>query len=181
MSDKRFFDKLAVFDLDDTLYDGNSHLLVLEAYYDTKLFRGLFFRALWKLLPSAQVKILWVLYNKIPNDYIINFEIKFKEKIIRILNKKKKEQFKILIVSTAPNKLIEVAANKLNIEWFHAEKNGKLEVIKKEFMYDYLFVCTDNETDLDILRVANSHVICCKKTHREFFKRNLDAPHFWED
>ena len=57
-------EKLALFDLDDTLLEGNSHIEVLNCYYRTKFFSSIITKIIGKISEKLQLKILYYFYNK---------------------------------------------------------------------------------------------------------------------
>lgn len=171
--DKKFKEKIAVFDLDDTLYIGNSHIEILCKYYRTELFKSIFFKIIGKLFPEFERKILNYLYQKIGVSVKENFTLNFNEDVLNILQEKKREGYLILIVSNAPEELLINAAKNLNVEYLSAPPYLKGDVLKQEYSYKYLFVCTDNKSDLDLLLLSDDAVITCKNRHKPFFEKKL--------
>lgn len=172
-------DKLALFDLDDTLLEGNSHIEILNKYYRTKIFSSIIFKAIGKISEKLQLKILYYFYNKIPNYYVQNFLMPFRKDILNLLREMQKNQFYVCIISNAPIELLRIHANYIKLPFIHAKHYKKYETLKKYFVYNYLFVCTDNISDMDLLKHANDNLICCKKRKRNIFKKSLQKVNFY--
>jgi|GEM_PF-3339333 len=168
-----YVEKLAAFDLDDTLYMGNSHFEILNAYYNTHFFTSVFMRAFGKFFPNTRLKFFNLFYNRIPNEFRHRFLLPYRQDVIRIFNEKKRSGYKMIIVSNAPLDLLMSAARNLNVEYISAETSKKSIAIQERFVFEYLFVCTDNKTDLDIISMANEAVITCRKKDKDFFSRSL--------
>lgn len=169
----KYFDKIAVFDLDDTLYKGNSHIEWLCSYYGTSFFKSLFFRAIGRLAPWLQRYIIWELYERVDDKKKKDFILPFRKPVIDILREKQKEGFHPVIVSNAPLQLLVNAASVLQIEFLSAKVNNKGKQFTSAYRYDELFVCTDNKTDLDLIMIADQAVIPCKKKNCCFFRKRL--------
>ena len=165
--------KLAVFDLDDTLYLGNSHNEILCEYYRTKLFKGLLLKIFFKLLPNIAIKINNYLYSKIPENIKKIFILPFNNDVLRLLEQKRKQKYYILIVSNAPIELIENAAKILNVNYLYAPPYKKEKVLLKLYSYEKLFVCTDNKSDIALLKIADEAMIVCKNKNKKFFVDSL--------
>ena len=58
---------------------------------------------------------------------------------------------------------------KLGVAWMHAAVNGKLEALNSKYTYDKIFVCTDNETDIDLLQNADDATVIITKKTKKFF------------
>jgi hypothetical protein len=169
-------EKLAVFDLDGTLYKCNSHIEILNLKYNTTIFDSKSLNAFGLVFKKTYLKLLHSLYKKIPIDFIEKFNPGFRESAITLLNEKKKAGFHIIIVSNAPAELIKSAANRLNVDWLQAEIGSKHEVVQKNYYFTELFVCTDNISDMSLLDIANERTIfVTNKTKRRFYQRYPQA------
>lgn len=162
-------EKLAVFDLDDTLYVDNSHFVILNTYYCTHFFTSIPIRALGKFLPALRLRIINIFYKRIPCDYRQHFLLPYRQDILTLLKKKEKAGYKAVIVSNAPIDLLRAAALDLHIEYISAEVGRKAISVQKNFSYKHLFVCTDNKTDIDLLSIADEAIITCRKKDEAFF------------
>lgn len=172
---KKHFDKLAIFDLDGTLYACNSHIEFLNQNYHIKIFNSKLMKLLGLIVPRTHLKILYWLYNK-KIKLVDDFMLDFRESAIHILENKREEGFEIVIISNAPKKLIQSAANRLNVNWLRADIGEKDKVLIRNYNYKYLYVCTDNLTDINLLDLADSKTIyITNKTKKIFLKKYPDA------
>jgi len=167
------YKKIAIFDLDGTLYKDNSHIDILNCYYKTNFFNSFLFKILGKLFPKVQLLIMNRLYEKIPMNVKKSHVCAFSTKVVGILKKKVKEGFYPIILSSAPLELIETAASKLKVDFYKCTSGEKHIVLGEKYIYDYLFVCTDNKTDINLLKIADEAVITAKKENHGYFKKKL--------
>lgn len=172
-------DKLAVFDLDDTLYISNSHIEILCKFYNNEFCKSWMFKVIGKVLPLLQRWGMYYFYNRIPSEYKKNFILPFNKNVINLLEKKRLEGFHTIIISNAPLELIENAAKELKLNYIQAKPYKKASVLKDKYhIIQEIFVCTDNKSDIDILKVADSAVITCKHKNIDFFKERLKGRNF---
>lgn len=165
---KTHFESVSVFDLDGTLYYKNSHLEILHCYFRTKIFESFPMKAIGKLWLSGYMRILNFAYGKIPLSYRNNFLLDFRPEILSILNSRRTVS-KVLILSNGPKEIINNAARSLNVVGLQAPIGRKLDVLNNYCSYTHLFACTDNPTDMDILKAAEKRVILISpKTKRKF-------------
>lgn len=159
--------KLAVFDLDGTLYKVNSHIEVLNMFYKGR-YRTFFFR-LWALFfPNAYQKHINKAFSKIDQDFIESVYFERRESAINLLKLRINEGFYPVIVSNAPVEIVELAGKYFNIDFRRTDIAMK-HLALNDFEYKELFVCTDNVTDLDILSVADFSVIYVKESRKKEF------------
>lgn len=161
--------KIAVFDLDGTLWKYNSHIEILNAFYNTRFFSSVCYRALNKFFKKRTYAYICAAYKKIPRDYALNFNLPFDEEKISLLKKKQRQGFFALIVSNAPYELCAGAAKRLGVAFLTAPVGHKLEALNASYSYDELFVCTDNIDDVDIIEAASEKSIVLTKYNRAFF------------
>ena len=165
--------KLAVFDLDDTLYDGNSHFMLLNAHYKTTFFTSIFMRILGRVLPSIRMLICNYCYYRIAEGVRKNFALPYRSDVMEVLRKKQQEGWTAVIVSNAPDDLLQGAAARLHLQALRAGFHQKAEVVRDCFEYENIFVCTDNKTDIDLLELADEAVITCRSKDNEYFTKRL--------
>ena len=165
--------KLAVFDLDDTLYDGNSHFMLLNAYYKTTFFTSIFMRILGRLLPGVRMLICDYFYYRIAGSIRRNFSLPYRPDVMQLLHKKQQGGWTAVIVSNAPDDLLQGAAARLKLQALRAGFNQKARVVRDCFEYEEIFVCTDNKTDIDLLELADEAVITCRSRDNEYFTKRL--------
>nr|WP_318717326.1 HAD family hydrolase [uncultured Treponema sp.] len=155
-----YIPKIAVFDLDGTLWKVNSHHELLNLYYKTHFFSSFSYRVLFRLFPFLMKKIRNLFFEKIPDDFINSVNFDFTDEIVDMLNTKKSSGFKILIISNAPRELIiSNAAKRLNCDYLCALAGEKLKILNLNYKYSELFVCTDNPTDLDLISSATKYFL----------------------
>jgi len=169
----RKVEKLAIFDLDDTLYQGNSHFEILNEYYHTRVFTGIFIRALGKLFPAFRLRLINIFYEHIPIEQRQKFLLPYRQDVLQLLCAKQAEGYEAIIVSNAPKDLLLSAAQDLGLQYISARAHEKAKTICNEIKYNHLFVCTDNKTDTDLLNIADEAVITCKNKHKEYFVKKL--------
>lgn len=166
-------EKIAVFDLDDTLYSGNSHFAILNHYYNTKFFTSISARFLGKFFPALHLKVAYYFYHRIPQADKCKFKLPYRIDVLNLFKQKQQAGYHVVIVSNAPQELLKTAADELDAEWLKAGIGGKADCLKNNYVFGTLFVCTDNKTDLDLLNIADEAVITCPMRHRNFFNAKL--------
>ncbi|WP_373076707.1 HAD family hydrolase [Fusobacterium mortiferum] len=163
--------KVAIFDLDGTLYLKNSHIEILTEYYNTKFYKSIFFKIFYYIFPNKAQNLLNNRYNKIPDIYKKNFILPFRKSALCLFGELKNKGYEIIIISNAPIELIANAAKRLKVDFKRAEIGKKhLELGRN---VDELIVCTDNLTDLELLKKAKYRYIYVNKKTSKFFKKNL--------
>lgn len=165
--------KLAVFDLDDTIYDGNSHFMLLNMYYNTSFFTSIPIRILGRFFPKLRMLICNKFYSYVPLNVRKTYELPYRDDVMNLFHQKQNEGWMIVIASNAPDDLLQNAANHLNVRAFRADFSQKATVISENFNYRKLFVCTDNKTDIDLLQLADEAVITCKEKDIPYFENKL--------
>lgn len=170
---KKQIEKLAVFDLDDTLYTKNSHYSILHEYYHTNFFYSILFRALNRFFPKIAMDLAYWLYNRIPEDIKENFSLPFRPDVMDLLMQKQYEGYYPIILSNAPIELLKHASELLNLEYYRADAYEKATMLQKCFDYDYLFVCTDNKSDANLIDIADEAILTCKPRIKPFFIKRL--------
>ena len=175
---KEKVEKLAIFDLDDTIYDGNSHFALLNHYYNTCIFTSIFMKVIGKICPYFHMKICYWAYNRIPQNIRRNFVLPYRQRIIKLMNEKRHEGYHLVIVSNAPEELLQAASRRLNVLAVGAEFGKKSKVVKERYCYQKVFVCTDNKTDIDLLQLSDEAVITCKRKNREYFLKRLKGKNY---
>ena len=170
-----FHNKIAIFDLDDTLYDGNSHIEWLCYYYNTSFFKSIIFRAIGKVFPLIHDYIIWKLYELVDDYKKTDFSLPFRQPILKLLREKKEEGFFIVVVSNAPTQLLKNAAQILQVDYLRTEVGEKSLIFQNNYQYKELLVCTDNKTDIDLLLLANFAIITCKRKNQRYFEKRLNT------
>ena len=175
---RRYCEKIAVFDLDGTLYKDNSHIEILCSYYETNFFKRVPFIALGKISSKIQLKIMNLMYERIPCEIREKFILQFSPMVLKILKEKIDKGYFPLILSSAPFDLIKSAADCLKIEFYQCVAGKKSDALLQRFRFNQLFVCTDNRTDLELINLADEAVITAKKKHRDFFVKKIKGGNY---
>ncbi|MBD5399978.1 MAG: hypothetical protein HDR56_05575 [Treponema sp.] len=161
--------KIAIFDLDGTLWNMNSHIMVLNSYFNTKFYTSVFYKGLRHFFPKKMYEFICSKYRQIPKEYVLSFEPEFDETILSVLNEKRKLGYFVLILSNAPYEIVFHASERIGIPFLVAPIGGKKEILDKNYSYDFLFVCTDNMEDIDLLKASNERKIIWNKYNSDFF------------
>lgn len=164
-------EKIAVFDLDGTLWKVNSHIEICNSYYRTSFFSSLLYRGIAHFFRRQMMHFLWYCYKKIPKDFSLHFDIPFDENAMQLLKEKQDEGYFCLIVSNAPYEIVFHAAERLNLPFLQAPQYQKKKTVDENYAYSTLFVCTDNIEDLDLVKSADFRKIIFTKYNREKFNR----------
>lgn len=165
-------DKLAIFDLDGTLYKGNSHIEYLSLRYRTMLFKTYIWKLFSWMFPALSMKIIWYLYKN-KKDKAHEFLLPFRKETMEIFDEYKREGWTIAIVSNAPSELLIKPAYILQVNAYRANQNEKLAFVKKKFDYKKLFVCTDNTSDIDLVNGADSARVFYTNRSRRIFESKV--------
>lgn len=165
-------EKLAVFDLDGTLWDKNSHYEILNAYFKTHFFTSLAFRCFNHIFRKLGYAHICKKYEKIPKDFILSFDLPFNEERLRLLREMQDGGYFCIIVTNAPYEIAKRAGERLGIPFIKAPVSGKLVALEKKYAYKKLFVCTDNIEDIDLLSAADFYEIVFTKRNCPFFEKH---------
>lgn len=167
--EKTRYKKVAVFDFDDTLCDGNSHLMILKSYYGTKFYESLFMKAVGKILKKTYQKILDERMKKIPAEFVKEYKFPIKKTAYNYLSEKRMQDYHCIVISFAPIQIIEAIKVQLAVDAYQSPRGEKKRVLDEIAVYDQLFVCTDNIEDCCLLDAAEQKVIYVTKTTKNFF------------
>lgn len=165
-------EKIAVFDLDGTLWKYNSHIEILNAYYHTHFFTSLIFRGISHFFRPQMYRLLCHLYKQIPKEFSLCFELPFDNDIVNLLRKMESEDWFVILVTNAPYEIAFHAAERLNIPFLQAPIGYKKETLDNSFSYKTLFICTDNTEDLDLIEASSSRKLIFTKYNTPFFKEH---------
>ncbi|HAS6198952.1 hypothetical protein [Vibrio vulnificus] len=159
--------KLAIFDLDGTLYFGNSHVRIVDSYFNIN-FDWFLFKILGKISLKIYMGLLYFLYNRIPKSFKRDYTLDFRPDCLALLKELSENNYNIIIVSNAPIELVRAAARKLSLDFYRTEINMKHTVLSR-LDYEYLFVCTDNVSDISLLEHADESIVYCREKNRNLF------------
>ncbi len=175
-----FHEKIAIFDLDGTLWKENSHIHIVEEFYGTKRFSCLTMRIFARFFPKIFLDILNYYYGHIPKEYIENFNIPFRESAKLLFEEYKKRGFLTIIISNAPIEIVEHAAKRLHTNFLRTDIGQKYMVFSQKYECQTIMVCTDNKTDLDLLKEADIKYIYASEKNKKFFKKYIQNAEFME-
>lgn len=175
---KIYFEKIAVFDLDGTLWAENSHIDILNKYYQTQRFTSLAFKIINRFFPTLAIEYLFNEFSKIPETFIENYSPTFIKHTLHLIDEIKQQGYHILIVSNAPEQIVKNAALRLDLPYICSDIGRKYFALKSKFEFDTLFVCTDNKSDVDLLFNAQKKVIYTQRSTSGFFRRKFNDATF---
>ena len=164
-------ENVSVFDLDGTLWKKNSHLEVLNCYFCTHFYTSLIARFLSRFFPVLWQNKIDKKLKEIPENFISMFDIKkldINRDILNLLEEKRKKS-KIVLMSNAPKEIVKNAGKYFNAETLCSGIGEKASVLKKNYVFDNLFVCTDNKSDSDLLEIADESLFINKKKMKSVF------------
>lgn len=162
-------EKIAIFDLDGTLWKENSHIEILNSYFNTKFYSSFLYRGISHFFRKQMYKFICEKYKKIPKNYSLNFELPFNQEILQLLNEMQSEGWFILIISNAPYEIAFHASERLNVPFLSAPIGKKKEVLDENYSYNHLFVCTDNPDDIDLIKISEKRRLIWTKYNTDFF------------
>ena len=99
---------ISVFDLDGTLWEKNSHLLILNSYFHTGFYTGLFAKFFSYFFKSTWQHKIDKKLQEVPSSFIEKFDItefKINTKIWKLLEDKKKNS-RVVFISNAPEQIV---------------------------------------------------------------------------
>lgn len=167
----KFYDKIAVFDLDGTLWKENSHYEILNKYFQTNFYKSIWFRIFNHFFKKKMYCFICKKYEEIPKDFVNSFSLDFDPEILELLRLKQEANFFCVIISNAPLEIISKASSRLNIPYLKAPIGRKKLILDENYSYNELFVCTDNKEDIDLIVASISRKIIITRYNRKFFKR----------
>ncbi|MCI9500397.1 MAG: haloacid dehalogenase-like hydrolase [Hungatella sp.] len=173
--------KMAVFDLDGTLWDVNSHIDIINKYYNKRLADNICIKVFRRIFPSVYMRYLNFLFDKIPDNFVKYYTPDLNDRVMDLWNDLKGQGYRLIIVSNAPERLINNASIRLKVECFHAEIAKKDELVGA-FAYDYLWVVSDNCTDYNLMKMADKSTVILNKYNKAFFEgHKLETMEFLSD
>lgn len=172
--------KMIVFDLDGTLWSINSHADIIQKYYSWNAFQLLIHKAIGKCLPNFHLKYITNLFDKIPDSYVNDYHPKFRKDALKILNRARKEVYDILIISLAPQRILDNVSKRLGVPVLKSQPGKKGEILKQHYVnWGTLVVVTDNISDCDLVNMADKAIIytslrCVKKFQTKCNNLNIE-------
>lgn len=178
---KQYYKKVAIFDLDGTLWKQNSHMAITAKYYKFSCIKKIYNKFFAYLSPNEHLMYINRLYKNIPHDFINSYNPTFRSSILELLKIKQDCGYKVLIISNAPKEIVALAAKRLEVDYLRADIGNKASALTHYCNCDTVFVCTDNRTDVDLLDIADEIVICASGRKKNFFKQRYKDAVFMED
>lgn len=172
--------KIAVFDLDGTLWAVNSHVDIVEKYYNLSLGYKIYFKVYARIQEKKFLNYINLKYQNIPLDFINAYNPDFRETAVELLNKVKTVGYFPIIVSNAPEQIIKNAAKRLQLSYLVSPIGCKYEILTKSFKFETLIVCTDNITDTDLLSHAREKYIYVTLGTKKYFYKHFAEANFME-
>lgn len=167
--------KLIVIDLDGTLIRENSHLKVLNEYYQYNYLQKLIFKMYARVFPKKFQLHIDMLAERIPIVFIENVKFTYREDLLKILKTKNLNE-RVMIISNAPQKILDCISHRLLIPAIHTDFGKKANYIITNCKYDYLEVYTDSVNDIDIIELADKAIIYTNNQNefKRFMLNNIE-------
>ena len=165
-------DKICVFDLDGTLWKENSHVDIVQKYNNTCEVGKKIEKVFALFFPNLYLKYLLERYNKVPFDFIQDYEPPFRKSAIEIFEDKAADGYQIICISNAPLEIIKKAGERLGIKAYKAPIGKKDIILKEKYItWNKLVVVTDNVSDESILKLSDEAYIYTTKNRKRYFTR----------
>lgn len=161
-------DRLAVFDLDGTLWKENSHSDIINKYYNYNAIQIFMSKIFNRITPHRYMKWLNTKFDGIPDDFVSMYNPTVDVRTLQMLENYKISRWNVCIISNAPLRIVKMAERRFGVCGYHAEignKSGVLDTLK----YDELNVVTDNVSDLDIIKKADKAFVVITEKNRNYF------------
>lgn len=162
-------EKVAVFDFDHTLCEGNSHLMVLRDYFQTGCFESVYMKLYGRLFPKNYQLYLDKKISEVPFEYVSEYSFPIRKTAFNYLKEKKEQGYYCIIISFAPESIIRAISKQLQIDAVRSSHLRKDRCLDERITYKELFVCTDNIEDCCLLDKADEKVIYITKKTKSFF------------
>lgn len=160
-------EKLAIFDLDGTIWKENSHTDIVDKYYGIKA-NSLLMKLYRHMLPDIYMKWLNYKFDKIPSLYIQKYKPTLNMQVIDLIKEYQKEGWKCIIISNAPQRIVDMAEKRFLIKAYHGAISNKSQILKR-MNYAKLNVITDNISDYDLIAKADYSIIIMTEYNKRYF------------
>ena len=174
-----YHEKIAVFDLDGTLWIENSHMDILNQFYHTKRYDNLINRMINHFFPRSYLRHLYNKYGKIPLTFIEDYKPHFLKKSMRLVTDCINDGYFVIIISNAPEEIVISAASRLSLPYLRTDRANKYKELSRNYEYGKLLVCTDNLSDADLLTHADIKIIYTQSSTEGYFKKRFPEAVFY--
>ncbi len=145
-----------IFDLDGTLWEENSHVCIVEKYLRKKKYTNLLSRVWCRLSFSSYMNALDKDYQEMPKEAIKKFNPTIVKKTDEMIKAALSRKEQVMILSSAPNEIVNEAARIFGVPAYHADIGKKSEVLKNlTNQLNQIVVVTDNLSDKDLIALSN--------------------------
>ena len=117
------------------------------------------------------MEILNILFNKIPDAYIESFSPTYNLNIVDKMKEYKKNGWDVMIITNAPEKIVNLAKQIFKVEVKQARISCKSNLLN-DIDYKNLKVVTDNITDMDLIMQADDSIVLLDKMNEKYFNKN---------
>lgn len=161
-----------IFDLDGTLWEENSHVCIVEKYLRKKKYTNLLSRVWCRLSFSSYMNALDKDYQEMPKEAIKKFNPTIVKKTDEMIKAALSRKEQVMILSSAPNEIVNEAARIFGVPAYHADIGKKSEVLKNlTNQLNQIVVVTDNLSDKDLIALSNRTFL---ELHVQETKGNLN-------
>lgn len=174
-----YHEKIAVFDLDGTLWMENSHIDILNQFYHTQRYNSLLSRIINRFFPGLYMRHLFSRYERISPEFIDQYKPHFLGKSIELVDACARERYFVIIISNAPIEIVINAANRLSLPYLRTDHANKYRELLENYEFKELLVCTDNLSDTDLLIHADTKIIYTQPSTERYFNRRFPEAIFY--
>lgn len=163
--------KIAVFDLDGTLWSVNSHLYILNQIGVINE-KSIIFKLMCKLFSQKMKKHLDNLLQTRANQIdmtILNQKICFD--VLNLLKEMQDDGYITIIITNAPKMIADYAQDLFLTSVITAPVGKKKQALDEKYEYDELYVVTDNITDKDLIEASEKAFLIGQHLHK-FYKES---------
>lgn len=165
--------KIIIFDLDGTLWCINSHIDIIRKFYRQSYLKQFIYKVFGKCLPNIYLHHINHLFEKIPDAYVNKYCPVFRHDALELLDVAKTEGYEILIISLAPQRILDNVEKRLKLPVLRGMHGRKGEVLRQYYEnWERLVVVTDNISDCDLIKMSDKAIIYTMPKYIKKFKNN---------
>lgn len=163
--------KIIIFDLDGTLWSVNSHIDIIRQYYKHNYLKQFIYKVFGKCFPNIYLHCINHLFEKIPDAYVNKYCPVFRYDALKLLDIAKIEGYEIIIISLAPQRILDNVAKRLKLPVLKGMPGRKSEVLRRYYKnWERLVVVTDNISDCDMVKMSDKAIIYTMPKYIKKFK-----------